>query len=166
MQERIKKILEYSGLNQQDFANRIAISPASLTNILKGRSNATLPIVMSIRASFPEVNFSWLLDGKGEMLLTNPPAQESGTSETSEVRQGDLFNNVAAAGTVKPVANVSAPLSVSDAEVNTPLPASPSAQPCAPVQIIKYVDKPVRRVREIQVFYDDDTYEVFVPRKG
>jgi hypothetical protein len=33
------------------------------------------------------------------------------------------------------------------------------------IKMVKIIDKPLRKVKEIQVFYDDDTYEVFVPRK-
>lgn len=30
---------------------------------------------------------------------------------------------------------------------------------------VKFVDKPQRRVKEIRVFYDDQTWETFVPEK-
>ena len=31
------------------------------------------------------------------------------------------------------------------------------------IEIAKNIDKPLRRVKEIRVFYDDNTYETFVP---
>ena len=30
---------------------------------------------------------------------------------------------------------------------------------------VKYVDKPQRKITEIRIFYDDQTWETFVPKK-
>ena len=30
-------------------------------------------------------------------------------------------------------------------------------------QVVKYLDKPVRKITEIRVYYDDQTWETFAP---
>ena len=41
MKNRIKEVMEYANLSQQDFAARLGISAASLSSIFTGRTNPT-----------------------------------------------------------------------------------------------------------------------------
>lgn len=172
MNNRIKQILDYTGMNQNEFADRIAVSSATLSNILKGKSNATLPIVMSIRASFPELNFDWLLEGKGEMLKSDTPASEvivntdnatqNAVDAAAAMSQfpGDLFSAAPNYGY--------APSGTQSLPKNSPLQTMNSnrVREHEISQSAKIIDKPQRKIKEIRVFFDDDTFEVFVPSKG
>lgn len=72
MIERIRSIMDYAKLSQQDFAARLGISPASLSSILTGRTNPTNKHVMGVHVAFPEINVNWLMFGEGEMLVMVP----------------------------------------------------------------------------------------------
>lgn len=167
MFDRIRKIVEYSGLNQAMFAEKIAVAPATLSNILKSKSKPSLDLVVSICAAFPEVNNQWLIFGKGNMLDGEPASGSTSSDDAPESAlgydAGDLFSS-AAAPAANPVAvnRMPAPKPALNAEQlrYAEVPGSPKD-----IQMVKIIDKPLRKVREIQVFYDDDTYEVFVPRK-
>ena len=85
MIDRIRTIMEYTKLSQQDFAARLGISPASLSSILTGRTNPTNKHIMGIHQGFPEINVNWLMFGEGDMLTGEhavPPSNEPG--ETTE----------------------------------------------------------------------------------
>ncbi|MCI6725324.1 MAG: helix-turn-helix domain-containing protein, partial [Bacteroidales bacterium] len=41
MKDRIRRVMEYAHLSQQDFALRLGMSPASLSSIFTGRTNPT-----------------------------------------------------------------------------------------------------------------------------
>ena len=56
MKERIRLIQEQLGLSQIEFANKLGISPASLSSIYTGRTNPTNNHVMAIHKAFPQIN--------------------------------------------------------------------------------------------------------------
>lgn len=177
MQDRIKKILEYSGLNQNLFADKIAVAPATLSNILKGKTKPSLEIAQNIRQAFPEINTFWLLDGTGEMLLSSDdehstPLSSNPSNDISLNLSEDLFSSPIPTSTMTGGARSTLPVNGkpgfpsgldSQSTQNYRLAENPMNP--RELQMVKIVDKPFRKVREIQVFYDDDTYEVFAPKK-
>ena len=68
MEERIRQVMDFLGLSQQDFAQKLGISPASLSNIFNGRSKPTNNHVQAIHRAFPKINTNWLMFGEGVML--------------------------------------------------------------------------------------------------
>lgn len=72
MQHRIRTIMESTGLTQQQFADRISISPSTLSNIFNGKTQPTNKLFSAVHNTFPEINVNWLLFGEGEMYLSSP----------------------------------------------------------------------------------------------
>ena len=181
MKDRIRKVVEYSGLNQNLFADKIAVAAATLSNILKGKTKPSLEIVQNIRSAFPEVNLLWLLDGTGSMLksdvsLSFGEKDQSGQSEQMLNFGEDLFpDSTVKSNSVEktnpnafPSKAVRSSMLHEDSfgqSTNSDYQLAQSYTNSKDVKMVKIIDKPLRKVKEIQVFYDDDTYEVFVPRK-
>lgn len=158
MKDRIKMIMESQQMSQQDFAKKLGISPASLSSIFTGRTNPTNNHVRAIHNAFPAINIEWLMFGDGSMLSPSGgsvqneaegeadlPAEiketaGSGLEEKhgggADFIDGDLFSQVAS---------------------NTPKKSAP--------EVIKETKIIRRAVKEIRIFYDDGTYESFVPSK-
>ena len=67
MKDRIKQIMEAQRLTQQEFANTLELSPATLSSIFNGRTNPTLNIVDAIKKKFPAISTDWLMFGSGSM---------------------------------------------------------------------------------------------------
>lgn len=176
MKERIRAVMEYAGMTQQEFAARLGISPASLSSIFTGRTNPTNNHVMAIHHAFPEINVSWLLFGEGEMLVPASHESVSGPAEENGGRTAEPESSAAMAGTNEPP-------SLFDSEVLRS-PSQSASQPSSPIrQNYEYrreqqrparasdrpfemginIDKKCRKVKEIRVFFDDGTYESFVP---
>ena len=151
--------MEAQHLTQQRFAEMIDISPASLSSIFNDRTKPTLNHVDAIRKSFPNINLGWLLYGDGEMFLT------SGLQNRSDVPATSTFT------TTEPV------LEFDDTKAVLPqqsdvhhMPQSTASQSSysslkAEKPIVKIVDKPQRHISEIRIFFDDQTWETFVPKK-
>ena len=147
-------------MSQQVFAEFIGTTPATLSGIFNDRTRPSINIVESIKKKIPDISTDWLLFGKGEMYQTagNAAAAMSSTSSSSS---GSLHAT----------------------ESMIDFGASPSSPPSFPSQKqsnfngvrqtpqgfgreeIKFVDKPKRHVTEIRVYYDDQTWESFVPSK-
>ena len=154
LKDRIKQLMEDQHMTQQVFADYLQQSPATLSSIFNGRTRPTLNVVDAIRKKFPDISIEWLLYGDGSMYQAHGEPSEM-TPETPAVGT-DLMLQF-------------------DSPIPTPRPMAPSTptyqQGVRSTRLetineeMKYIDKTPRRVTEIRVYYDDQTYETFVPAK-
>lgn len=163
MKERIRQIMEEAALSQQDFAVRLGISPASLSSIFTGRTNPTNNHVQAVHRAFPDININWLLFGEGEMRTGAAPetvASDGENGTTGMETDGDLFSVFAADAAIRsPHVDervLKHPVSGRDAHMSRPVSGYP-------LNGEKNIDIVRRKVKEIRVFFDDGTYESFVP---
>ena len=185
MKDRIKQVMEWTGLSQQDFANKLGISPASLSSIFNGRTNPTNNHVQAIHRSFPEIDINWLLFGEGEMFckamtspsvggetgsngmnaggenINNNPA--SSNPQNGGFQQGSIFPDDAFS--VQPDGKQAASGSSAASSYSSPLKEELALLQAKSklMESMNKVDKAPRKIKEIRVFYDDGTYESFIP---
>jgi DNA-binding XRE family transcriptional regulator len=161
MKDRIRQIMETQHMTQQVFAQFIGMSPASLSSIFNERTKPSINIVEAIKKKIPDINTEWLLFGEGPMYSTpnsSVPTPSGGASGGQE----SLFNfsdepsNLSEAG---------ASMAENHGSVAIYPNSVKSTRPISAREEIKNIDKPARRVTEIRVFYDDQTWESFVPAK-
>ena len=150
--------MEDQHMTQQVFADFLQQSPATLSSIFNGRTRPTLNIIDSIKTKIPDISIEWLLYGVGEMYLTHPEGSDQGMLEGQIQGQEQMINfDSPAPGVSRMPQN---PVST------TPYSQSvKSTHPEIVPEEIKIVDKTPRKVTEIRVYYDDQTYETFVPAK-
>ena len=137
-------------MTQQVFAQFIEMSPASLSSIFNGRTRPTLNILEAIKKKIPDINTDWLMFGSGSMYVQ----QGSGVSKDSP----DLFGNDD--GPVSDSDFSSSPIIQSEHHIVR------NVRPEIIREEIKYIDKPQRKITEIRIYFDDLTYETFVPSKS
>ncbi len=145
-------------MTQQVFADFLQQSPATLSSIFNGRTRPTLNVIDAIKTKIPDISIEWLLYGTGDMYMT--PTRESQEQVNQPLMEGQ-----------EGVINF-----------DDPLPPTPNIRVSSPPmgsfqqgvknthhdflrEDMKIVDKSPRRVTEIRVYYDDQTYETFVPAK-
>lgn len=148
-------------MTQQLFADYIGQSPATLSSIFNGRTRPTLNIVEAIKKKIPDINTDWLMFGSGDMYLdAHTPSDDTlmvgeNTPDTHPIDPNPM-------------------LVFDDAPVQTTQNGAPAVQNFNGVRNthqenvraeVKNADKPQRKVMEIRVFYDDQTWETFVPQK-
>ena len=144
-------------MTQQVFADYIQQSPATLSSIFNGRTRPTLNIVEAIKKKIPNISTDWLMFGSGDMYLP----QNEGLNEEENAPNGPL--------------QIQNPMLDFDA-TPSPTPQNAVQQPQNSNSVrstrldlerqeVKTIDKPQRRITEIRVFYDDQTWETFVPQK-
>lgn len=163
MKERILQIMKRENMTQQEFAKAIDVSPASLSNIFNGKTNPTNNHVTAIHRRFPDININWLMFGEGDMYATvsaetnNQECELSGKVDErlpgTKPEAPTLFSHIEHAGTV------ACPNSSKEDENE----GGGSGKSVVPVvrEVIKYVDKPQRKITEIRIFFDDGTFEAF-----
>ena len=147
-------------MTQQVFADYIGLAPATLSSIFNGRTRPTLNVVEALKRKIPNINFDWLMLGVGPMYIDqsiNEVAEEP-TDDHQEPRPR-IENPMLDFDQSPSPTPQSAPQRV--AFVNSVR----STRPETEREDLKIIDKPQRKVIEIRVFYDDQTWDTFVPAK-
>ncbi len=90
MRDRFRKIREYFGLSQAQFAQKINMSPGFISNVETGRCNISERTIDTVCESFP-IRRDWLTGGKGEMLIQtgehNPVDKDGISDRVKKVRK-------------------------------------------------------------------------------
>lgn len=101
MNRRLQQFLAAENISQAQFAETLGVARASVSHILAGRNKPGFDFLESMVRHYPNLNFEWLLTGRGRMYetapLSDPP--ESGLFDTPQNRQP------AAPGTPLPAGN-------------------------------------------------------------
>ena len=155
MKDRIKAIMEGQHMTQQVFAQFIGISAPTLSSILNERTQPSLNIVTSIIDKLPAISLDWLINGKGPMyrdgIDEKTTVEPSGTGRGSESLPIEF-------GYIDDEDRPGLKYSELPAERK-------EAGQVPPKTVVKYVERPQRAITEIRIFYDDQTWETFVPKK-
>lgn len=64
---QIDKIITYSKLSPSEFADAIEVSRGTISHILSKRNKPSIDVIAKIKEKFPELEWDWLIYGKGEM---------------------------------------------------------------------------------------------------
>ena len=148
MKDRIKEIMDNANLTPAKFADQLQINRAVVSHILNGRNNPSLDVVTKILSEMNYINSDWLLNGTGEMYKDG---------FTSPVDQNDrsLFNAGAANVTDSETHSEYAKETASKSQSLT---GNPSDN-----QDVSYSPSSTRKVRQIIIYYTDNTFETFTP---
>ncbi len=148
--------MESQHMTQQTFSDFIGISSASLSSIFTGRTKPTLNTVEAIKSKFTKINLDWLLYGQGPMFKdqTAEPNSSTGEAATMTPRSSE--------GTLDFSNSTTPPLVETE---QRSLPYNDNMYKIPSRTEVKYIDKPQRRITEIRIFFDDQTWETFVPKK-
>lgn len=144
--------MESQHLSQKAFAQSTGISEGTLSGMLNDRTRPTLQIVESIHNRFPNISLEWLLYGNGPM---EKPASGAKAGEGL----GNEPSNVQGAISQQPASST-----LFGAQQAARISSVGQTVGNAPKEIVKYIDKPARKITEIRVFYDDQTWESFSPK--
>ena len=147
------------------FANELAVAPATISNIYKGKTAPTNNLVQAIHQAYPSVSINWLLFGEGDMLLPlsdsktpsiEMPQEEAPLPAFTPNSEPTLFDIPEVQHTSQPTARQKAQPSSTELQI---------LEAITELKTLNNFDKKERKVKEIRVFYDDGTYESFGPNK-
>lgn len=148
MKDRIESIMKREHMTPSSFAESIEIQRSTLTHILRGRNNPSLDVVMKIHQRFKYVNLDWLLYGNGNMI---------NQEKTSDDLQRSLFDENEE---IMPITQVDL-----EYRKEMPLKTAENMHKDPVKEEIRYIEKPPRKITEIRIFFDDNTFEIFKGEK-
>ena len=175
MKDRIKQIMESQHMTQQVFADFVGIAPATLSGIFTERTKPTINTVEAIKKKLPAISTDWLLFGKGTMY-------DDQQSEFGKTEGDNMVDGIEGSKSTENDLFVDFNPQMSQFSQNSPISQSSQMPQNGGRTIINSNsvrntrldlmqnsgnnhEREPRRVTEIRVFYDDQTWESFVPAK-
>lgn len=151
IKDRFKMIMDREKLTAGAFAESIGVAQATISHILGPRNKyPSTEVILRLHQRYNDINLEWLLTGDGEMSNSPNSSIESGFDYP-------LF----AENPLNP-SEESAPVE-NRKEIASELPSNTSKEIVK--QEIIYKERPPRKITEIRIFFDDNTYETFKPEK-
>lgn len=184
MKEKIQHLMESEGLRPSQLAARLGIKAAGISHILSGRNNPSFDMLQRILQQFPTINPDWLLLDDPQMYrAASAPAAlpishpSPSTPPMAAAPGGDLFDrtptdrptaysvtptpSAATVAPTYPMSGASAPApsqctaTSSDDERQAPL--------ASPLELL--ATRSGARVERIVIFYEDRTFETYLPTR-
>lgn len=149
IKERFKMVMDREKLTAGAFAESIGVAQATISHILGPRNKyPSTEVILRLHQRYNDINLEWLLTGKGNMS-NDPDSPEKGELDYP------LFAESA-----------ENPSNGTEERENRKEIALETSQN-APKEIVKqeiiYKERPPRKITEIRIFFDDNTYETFKP---
>ncbi len=159
IQGRIVELMSYFKLTALELANNIGVQPSSVSHILSGRNKPSLDFVNKLLEKYPQLNYDWLVNGRGNMLKS---------SKEEEIGR-DLFSFGGQTEDLLSLQDEKAeqfaeenPQKTSAKSRKTKVRESVAAQKNDDLHPVQPQSKQISR---IMVFYSDNTFEEFTPCK-
>jgi transcriptional regulator with XRE-family HTH domain len=164
MKDQISKIIETEGLTPAKFADKIGVQRSSISHILSGRNKPSYDFIVKVLDRFQGINAEWLMTGKGSMI------KSSGYPAGSSIKQGSLFEQQLKTIDDKENSSKQEKITIEktvSADQKLYLNENKSDEKPAVTDFKKsYVRQftDVNNVKHIVIFYEDGTFEKYMPR--
>lgn len=162
MKERIKKIMDSENMTPARFADSLQIGRAVISHILNGRNNPSLDVITRILTEMPKIDSQWLLTGTGSMYKTDISNQRTNIKDQNN--PPDLFSQptLETQENENPIYPTKETRDYVYRKENTVDLSRNEDQEIVKERII-YKEAPSKKVRQIIIYYTDNTFETFTP---
>lgn len=176
LNERISKVIEYSGFTPSEFADEIDVQRSSISHVTSGRNKPSLEFIIKIKSRFPEILWDWLVNGDGEMLKSELPDIEEQTPEEKlkPTSLPDLFtmmNDDEDFGSEEEIIEEEKPIFIRPSEsvktyqskANEKIFDSQQLEKPQEEIINQVIDNQQNKIKRIVIFYENGKFESFEP---
>lgn len=166
---RLKLFIESINVPTTQFADICDIPRPSFSQLLSGRNQKVSDILITkIHRAYPNLSVMWLMFGEGPMLRTEERKENERMTDAIDTMPND--RKIKESSTEGQPASVYPNLNSLNQPQNSPntniYQQLEENKKIVELQLqIEKLQKNPRRVAQITVFYDDTTFETFVPLK-
>lgn len=167
IKDRIQLIMKKENIKSGTFADNIGIQQSTFSHVINGKRKASLEVVMKIHQCYHYINLDWLLYGKGEMIIGEEPkhfvndSAHTTTFKTSTSKQSEFYPSLFDENAENTTEDPEQSKNRKEMAVEKPINDIKRTE----TQSVKYIKLPPRKITEIRIFFDDNTYETFTPEK-
>ncbi|WP_089873906.1 helix-turn-helix domain-containing protein [Epilithonimonas hungarica] len=165
--DRITKVIEYSELSPAEFAEEINVQRSSISHIISGRNKPSLDFITKIKVAFPKIEWDWLINGEGEMLMSEkviePTEEKSESAEKKKPSLPDLFSliNDENFGMTENEDKLEKP-KPRESDIPKPMSKKNILTDSQPLENFdKKQENSSKKIRRIVFFYQDGTFETY-----
>lgn len=171
---RLKLFMDTIGIASSQFADSCEIPRPSFSQLLSGRNQKVSDVLIKkIHSVYPELSIIWLMFGEGAMMNTSSENHDSdaNTSEASlnenpEKNGNDSGINPNTGRNEFEYSNLKPLTTPENSAQNSLHQQLEESKRILELQMqIENLQKNPRKVTQITVYYDDSTFETFVPAK-
>ncbi len=169
LKDRIKEIMDSKRMNNKVFATETGINEGTLSLLLRGKTQPTLKHYEAIHTRFPDISMVWLFDGSGPMYQNQSPSESDAeaspnSSQAATVAASPFTGDPSSLNNAAQVMTGSAvrPSTLFD---QTSYKGGLANSGSNEKNVVKIINNHQRKITEIRVFFDDQTWESFVPKK-
>lgn len=83
--QRLQEIMDANELSATAFSEKLHVGRATISHLMAGRNKPSLDFVMTVVATFPEVELQWLLYGTKSSPKTTTPTPSNHTTFSADV---------------------------------------------------------------------------------
>ena len=149
IKDRFKMIMEREKLTAGAFAESIGVAQATISHILGPRNKyPSMEVILRLHQRYSDINIEWLINMSHEADSSTLAAEDIGANYPLFAENAEN----AAKGTDEP-----------EKRKEMLLARSSNASKEIVKQEIIYKERPPRKITEIRIFFDDNTYETFKP---
>ncbi|WP_455587135.1 helix-turn-helix domain-containing protein [Bacteroides sp.] len=153
IKDRIKKIMDHEQMTAAAFAESIGVAQATISHTLGDRNKyPSTDFIMRLHERYNYISLDWLLTGKGSM---------TGEEEKNPLIEEPDYPLFASENAKNPANGTTAPENRKEIALGN---VSNTTKEVVKQEII-YKERPPRKITEIRIFFDDNTYETFRPEK-
>lgn len=171
---RLKLYMDSIGVPSSQFADSCEIPRPSFSQLLSGRNQKVSDVLIKkIHSAYPDLSVMWLIFGEGDMTVSSDKSEESDKSyglNESEYSDRKNASEISEKSTTDKVSDGYSNLKglniPADEVKNSILQQLEDNKKILELQLqIENLQKNPRRVAQITVYYDDSTFETFIPSK-
>ena len=164
MKERLLQLLDLENLTPSKFADLIGVQRSSVSHILSDRNKPSYDFLQKTLKTFPGLKADWLMLGEGPMY--EHMGRETDISTGKQLKTNAEVQNSDGA------IDMQLPFSSDTERVDTSsnvdsLSAADSDQTGTPEEhsVDSVASFPGKRIVQVMLFYDDDTFMTYKPSK-
>ncbi len=166
---RLKLFMDSINVQSSQFADMCEIPRPSFSQLLSGRNQKVSDtLIKKIHTAYPDLSVMWLMFGEGPMLSVPDKNRNSGSNQNQNPpddssNSKDLLGNTRENSEYYAQNVLNQPQNLTNGNIYQQLEENKKILELQ-LQIDKMKKNP-RRVAQITVYYDDSTFETFVPAK-
>jgi transcriptional regulator with XRE-family HTH domain len=145
MKERLLEFLRAENKSSAQLAEEIGVQASGISHILSGRNNPSLDFILKMLEKYRFLSTEWLLFGKGNMY--------------KDPKMQTLFDNISEGNTESDVKQLKKGSYDAGFEYKNSLNSVPELESRVSG------DKPTPEVVKIVWFFDDNSFEEYIPRR-
>jgi len=65
--KRLQEVMDYYEISAAGLADKIGVQRSSISHLLSGRNNPSLDFILKLLEKYPQISFTWLVKGIGDL---------------------------------------------------------------------------------------------------